>query len=116
MQNQDTLGILQLEKFLFFFFRETSDRRPLLRFIAYREPSHHTIDPNFQSVRSSISSVPSTNRNSHISKIIDQTPLPEVMYNDTQLDECSALPTFSQIRAPSELNEITKVAFQVDRW
>ena len=62
-----------------------------------------------------ISSVPSSNRNPHISGIIDQTPLPNVMYNDTQPDERSASPTFSKMRAPSKFNEITKVAFQVDR-
>jgi len=48
--------------------------------------------------RSSTSSMPSTNRNPHISGLIDRIPLPEVIHNGTQSDERTASPTFSQMR------------------
>jgi len=50
---------------------ETSNRRPLLRFSSFREPSRPTIILEFQKTRSSISSMPCTNRNPHISGIMD---------------------------------------------
>ena len=62
---------------------ETSDGRPLIRFSSIHEASRPTIIPEFQKTRSSISSMPSTNRNPHICGIINRTPLPEVIYNDT---------------------------------
>jgi len=97
------------------FVSETPNRRPLLRFNSFREPSGPTITPEFPLVRSLISYVPSSNRNPHISGIIDRTPLLEVIYNDTQSNEHLVSLIFSQMRTPSELNEITKVAFQTNR-
>ena len=86
---------------------ETFDGRPLLKFSSFHELSPPTIILDFQVDRSSTSSVSCTNRNPHISGTIDQTPLPKVIYNDTQSDERLASPTFSQMRTPSELNKIT---------
>ena len=59
--------------------------------------------------------MPSKSKNPHISRIIDPAPLPEVIYNDTQSNEHPVSPTFSQMRTPSELNQNTKVTFQVNR-
>ena len=70
----------------------------------------------FQPGRSSILSVPSINRDPHISGIIDRTPLPEILQNSTQFDESSMWPTFSLMRMLSELNESTRVEFQVNRF
>ena len=70
----------------------------------------------FQPGRSSILSIPSTNKDPHISGIIERTPLPEILYNSTQFDESSMWPTFSQMRTLLELNETTRVEFQVNRF
>ena len=73
---------------------ETPDIRPLLQFSSFREPSCLSTTPYFQSTRSSISLIPSTNRDPHISERIDKTPIPKIIYNDTISYESSMSPTF----------------------